>query len=857
MVLVIVLAVQGCTAIAIESVQPEVCLNQTETVVPFIRTSSTVHAISSVVAAQESCSKDYTWDGVMCVKSIITESYCNDNYELIDGSCQIIEEAECPAGFHKSDTGDCKLRVEFEVKCPPEHEWNGENCVKSVAGVCQVGTEMEDGICVHTATAQAECPPNFELVGTQCRQRVDTICDDDYELINGECVLVERQPVVYKCPDDMRLEGKQCVSRVQSCPEGYQLNGTNCINVTISCPPNSKLDANNQCVQIICNPVPAKCLDGYELINGKCYEIRTPTCEEGKVLVNRTVCVLPCEVFEAVCPAGTHLDNGWCVGLDISQPVRPFCSDGYSLQNNWCVKLVSNPRCQVVNPRCQPGYVLLNNECVKKIISCPNGFQLFNNTCLQEVCPTGSVWNGNSCVIVSTPIESECLPGFVMLQGECVPEVTTRPPNVNAQCPDGYVLRDGLCYHTTIIGGPDQPIINVNVKPTCDNGYVLIGAWCVPRNNTTPLPTCPEGYYIRNGTCHQNGIAPYCPPKYVLVNNECVCTTNGSRPSIPSKDPLPVNCPADRPVLMPNGTCVWIDVITKPPTCPEGYVFHRNGTCQAVIVSCPAGQILLANGTCYTQARCPAGYTFQSSSGQCIRIIPSNCPFGFEFGPGRQCYPIRPVCRDGFQYRDGACYPIIQTPSQPTYPFPNPSPDHKVTCKIDGGLACTNQITNTVVIDKPVNVVTTNENNVYVHLYENGKLVKITRNNDTQVIPIANDDRITLEDNASTAATTDAEEISEKTETPTCCLVVSPRKCTKVGDEWQCTQRQTQRCGWFCTRSTIYLKPRRTIYRRPVLVMRPPPSWYRYANWGQSQTGRIPIGTYFDICICLHYIYII
>lgn len=580
------------------------CLNQTKIVVPSINTSRTEKAKFETIAAKASCQKDYTWDGSACVKSTIGESFCIENYELVDGSCQIVEDAGCPAGFNRSENGDCEIRVEFNVKCPPEHEWNGQSCIKTVQGVCPVGTVLENRICVHRQTAKPECSPDFELIGTQCRQRVDKVCSWGYQKINGECVLEERQSGVLQCPDDMRLEGNQCVSKEHQCPDGFVRNGTICLQITIECPPNSKLVANNTCVQVICNPVTPICRDGYVFKDGKCYPV-------------------------------------------------------------------------VI---CEPGYVLTNNTCTKIVnVTCPDGFRLINNVCERYIlCPPETVWNGKICESV-----------------------------------------------------------------------VIV---------------CPTGSVLVNGTCYRVGDPPFCPPNYELINNKCVCQT------------VLDDCPPELPVRLPNGTCV-------PLTCSPGFVLVL---------------------------------------GKCVKII--SCPIGFEKRPDGHCYPIRPICDKGYHYSGGACYPNkLNITEVLTTPPPTNS------CHTD---TCTHQITNHVVVDKPVNVVNTNENNIIVHLYEDGHLVKITRNNETEFIS----NNRSAEDEQEVVAI-NPEITHNRTETPNCCKVVSPRKCTNSGDRWVCNQRETERCGWFCTSSTIYLKPRRTVYRRPVLVMQPPPSWHRYATWGQYNGG--------------------
>lgn len=623
------------------------CLNKTQNVAPSIVTSHTEPATyAAKTIAQTSCTVGYTWDGSHCVRSIVRESYCNENYELVDGSCQIVENAECPVGFHRSGAGACEIRVVFDVKCPPEHEWSGQTCIKKVQGVCPVGTVLENNMCVHTRTTQLECQPDFEIFGELCVQRKDRICDPGYKRVNGECVFQERQPGVLECPANQYLEGIYCVSLQEECRTGYEWNGTMCVNETIGCPPDFNLDANNRCVQVVCNPVDPICEIGYELRNGQCYK---------KV--------------------------------------------------------------------CDAGFVLKNNTCIYTII-----------------CAAGTVWDGTHCRL-------ECSPGFVNINGECLPDVP-----------------------------------------------------------------CPEGSTFINGSCYQNGKVPFCPPNYKLENDICVCTTIPfpTTTSTTTTSPPPVTSTTTHsPTPAPPTTTPSPPPVR--PVCPIGYVLRPNGICEKIQVSCPLGQVLLADGTCQ--------HTI--------------CPFGYERHPNGLCHLIRPVCADGYRYHNGACYPI------PAPAIVN-CPNHETTQNTP---PCQHNVTNNVHIDNPVNVVNKNENNFIVHLYEDGQLIKITRNNETEYI--ARNSTTTANpteraDAAETTTTTTAdasEEVDLETEAPNCCRVVSPRKCIKSGDVWNCTQRESHRCGWYCTSATIYLKPRRTVYRRPVLVMRPPPSWHRYANWGQQIRG--------------------
>lgn len=465
----------------VQPVAGDLCLNHTDVVLESIHTQKTIDATAAVMEARKTCGSEYTWNGYECVRSITASVHCATGYDLLNGRCERVEDAYCPPGYQKSEqTGTCKLRVEFNVDCPPEHDWDGTNCVhrmpgcrsgyqlvngsclKLVPGACRVGTRLEQDKCVLTQTAAVVCPDGFELIGTECRASGKRLCDADYRLVDGECVLVQTDAPVYQCPDDMRLEGTKCVSRVHTCPPGYQLNGTQCVNVTISCPANSTLDANGRCVRHECLPVPPSCLEGFRLSGGECYAVlpELPVrCNSSQILLNQT-CVMRCRTVEPVCPPPAYLDHRLCVFAQTDRRT-PQCQEGFVLNNGWCVYV--HPQCVVYLPECEPGFELRDGQCVRR---------------LAVTCPPGAVWN--AAVGRCERQDYECLDGWTLVDGRCAPAVST-------VCPNGHHRNGTVCV-------PDQLV------PTCPPGSRLVDQWCV---KDTPAPICPVGYQLRNGTCYQ------------------------------------------------------------------------------------------------------------------------------------------------------------------------------------------------------------------------------------------------------------------------------------------------------------------------------------------------------------------
>lgn len=315
----------------------------------------------------------------------------------------------------------------------------------------------------------------------------------------------------------------------------------------------------------------------------------------------------------------------------------------------------------------------------------------------------------------------------------------------------------------------------------------------------------------------------------------------------PSVTNTTVVCPQERPILSANNTCISPN--TTPPICLPGYTFKAaDGLCHPV--GCAEGEQLLPGGTCQRIVDCQTGFRYNVTLMRCVQVL---CGSGFVLLPGGGCRPlVTPapvscppgysananghcvlviVCPSGYYYTHGACYPRAPTPTVP------PAVPRNCTQSCGGHENVVHTVT---IVDRPVNVVTNNENNVSVHVYENGRLVRVQHNNDTVDIAPPQPEATT------TAATTteydDDDEDDDEGDDPRasrqpprakCCVVVSPRKCVRLDAEWDCTHRETQRCGSFCTSPKIYLIPRRNAYRDNVLVMRPAPiGWGLFQRWG-------------------------
>lgn len=60
-----------------------------------------------------------------------------------------------------------------------------------------------------------------------------------------------------------------------------------------------------------------------------------------------------------------------------------------------------------------------------------------------------------------------------------------------------------------------------------------------------------------------------------------------------------------------------------------------------------------------------------------------------------------------------------------------------------------------------------------------------------------------------------------------CCSILSPRICrrisTKFSEQWQCFHYKYKRCGLFCTKPKVIIRPKKISFNEPLLIMPPPP----------------------------------
>lgn len=671
---------------------------------------------------------------------------------------------------------------------------------------CSNGYTWNGLQCIQIITTDAQCADNYSLIDGTCQTIRSGYCPSEYSLqANGQCVYQSDTSV--NCPDEHIWDGTACVHTIPSCPIGYSLGSAGMCQRQTS----------------------GSCPENRHLVNGRCRTIATidiqcpPDFERhGTECVHRS---------DGLCASGFRIDNGKCVAERTEAPQ-------YSCPNETLLvhTLDVGRRCIAYADLCPTGYAYAANEqrCLLESSSslCPTGFTLQNNQCIRYKCPPPPVITVN----VVSPI-----------------------------CPADYELRNSTCHKLSIWPAIPPPLTEPS---TTENITVL---------PIVPIRCGPNYVAFNETNCVRDESAtPYCSAGFVYSSDsgECVRSTDENASTNSSR----LECGHGFVEL--NGICVSVDetnpdknATTNNNPCLPGYTFHlNNGSC-LIITTNEVDEPNLNNGNVTTPI-CLPGY--HSVNGHCqwrcdefstncekeeeITIHPT-CPFGYTLIANGKCEKIQPQCPDNYIFVGHVCYPkhVVETTSTPantTPPPPPPLPTETLTehannltsttstttfrCSSNSSSGTTNescQIINTIhnnnTIYQPTNVVTTNENNVIVNLWRNGRLHSITRNNETVFMNGGGNDTVIKEEEPTTKIATSKTELEvgveeDVDEVERCCNVVSPRQCKRneTTAEWHCYHRRYHRCGSFCTQATVQLAPRQSLYREPILMMPPPPMRY-------------------------------
>lgn len=233
--------------------------------------------------------------------------------------------------------------------------------------------------------------------------------------------------------------------------------------------------------------------------------------------------------------------------------------------------------------------------------------------------------------------------------------------------------------------------------------------------------------------------------------------------------------------------------------CPGGYHFNGNAciiqtTIQtaALVPSAPNKKCKFAQQKEAEETKAAAAYMQLP-----LTVVPTfstspMCPFGFIW-LGNKCVQNPPLCPSGYVYHDNMCHLNSQRVTGTTTE------------------TATREITPSITDIFKENV--TNENkwqqkpfgrdlNVHVQSTEKYKAAKeIQHSGEIEMFQDLNGQP--------------------------CCTIMSPRICqrssSQSGGRWQCYHHEHRRCGDFCTKPTIYMRPKQFSFNEPLLIMPPPP----------------------------------
>ncbi|MCD4720571.1 MAG: hypothetical protein K8S13_12040, partial [Desulfobacula sp.] len=371
-----------------------------------------------------------------------------------------------------------------------------------------------------------------------------------------------------------------------------------------------------------------------------------------------------------VCPKGTSIsqDGKVCIA---AKEIK--CKTGYSLdpQSAQCRK--ETP------PSCPPGliYSQSRNLCIKTTIAaCPNGYtyKAVQQKCerLTNACYNNARYRGGKCV-EEGPVQHRSGLAFNYTKGKYY--VTTRIP-----CPDGYSRRPGRndCYNTS--GHSRKPQCSkvsactsprwyydkcycLGISPRCSGTaftYSSSAKKCLKRYD--PICTgdstvsvrqsriyckwltdkvCAEGFQYNSSSDRCVKTAPFaCPKSMVMESGVCVSKYN-------------VTCPGGYKLSISSGKCEKM----TPFKCPKGYSYdYSKKLCVIEKKAVCSGYIKQSSGNkaiCYNEKKpgCPAGYTKDGQTNQCVKTVNPKCDAGFKYDKKKdKCFfykkaTCRPDCR--------------------------------------------------------------------------------------------------------------------------------------------------------------------------------------------------------------------
>lgn len=237
--------------------------------------------------------------------------------------------------------------------------------------------------------------------------------------------------------------------------------------------------------------------------------------------------------------------------------------------------------------------------------------------------------------------------------------------------------------------------------------------------------------------------------------------------------------------------------------CPGGY--HWNG------------HVCIIKSTTHTAALVPSApnaeckYAKQAdevttSKPEPLTVMPTYstspmCPFGYIWS-GNKCIQNPPACPNGYYYSGNVCH-LKPHQIQPTT---TESSAHDVLPSISDTL-WQNNINGNKWIQKPLGgselrFISTPK------IYTNIEMTQKSNRNENWT-----DEQVFSDDQKNQH---------------TCCSIMSPRICRHISNsthetQWQCYHNEYTQCSDFCTKSRIFLRPKKSSFIEPILIMPPPP----------------------------------
>lgn len=235
--------------------------------------------------------------------------------------------------------------------------------------------------------------------------------------------------------------------------------------------------------------------------------------------------------------------------------------------------------------------------------------------------------------------------------------------------------------------------------------------------------------------------------------------------------------------------------------CPGGYQWNGRNACIIQTFLETAALVPSAPDTKCKYAKKKGAETTEAAENiqlPPITVMPTfstspMCPFGFIWS-GDKCVRNPPICPNGYSYHENVCrLNSHEVTTLATTQESHPSIEHILKENIANG-----------------------------NKWQQNPLDKQTNLNE--------DLHIRYESVRTKQHALDTSDETEEVENPNnqpCCAIMSPRMCRRISNQtgrtWQCYHHKYRRCGDFCTKPTIYLRPKQFSFKEPILIMPPPP----------------------------------